>query len=104
MALLSSTPSYPPSHHKSQLTPPEQLSPNNQRHPCLAKPAKPPAPLPTHRPPPLDPLRRLLLRLLLHRSLEQVPADRELQYLCPRTGCKTKYPQRQGRLPRLQEL
>ncbi|CAM9393626.1 unnamed protein product [Ectocarpus sp. 13 AM-2016] len=43
-------------------------------------------------------------------SPEQVPPDRELQYLCPRTGCNTnlllkgKYPRRQGLLPRLQEL
>ncbi|CAM9743781.1 unnamed protein product [Ectocarpus sp. 13 AM-2016] len=57
-----------------------------------------------HRPPPLDPLCRLLLRLLRLRpppargagssasasssagSSEQVPADRKLRYLCPRTG------------------
>ncbi|CAM9274475.1 unnamed protein product, partial [Ectocarpus sp. 13 AM-2016] len=95
------------SHHKSRLTPPEHISPNKHVHPCLAKAAKPPAPIPTHRPPPLDPLRRLLLLLLLPRpppahgagssasagsstgSPEQFPADRELQYRCPRTGSNT---------------
>ncbi|CAM9369073.1 unnamed protein product, partial [Ectocarpus sp. 4 AP-2014] len=70
------------SHRQSSFHPLSLPPSTNTVHPCLAKAAKPPAPLPTHRPPPLDPLRRLLLRLLL-------PADRELQYLCPRTGCNT---------------
>ncbi|CAN0380723.1 unnamed protein product, partial [Ectocarpus sp. 13 AM-2016] len=48
------------------------LKPSSTRLPrqstsWLAKAAKPPAPLPTHCPPPLDPLRRLLLRLPLPR-------------------------------------
>ncbi|CAN0485398.1 unnamed protein product, partial [Ectocarpus sp. 12 AP-2014] len=66
-ARLPSTPSTPPlitndsSHGQSSFHLIHTI------HPCLAKATKPPAPLPTHRPPPLDPLRRLLLRLLLSR-------------------------------------
>ncbi|CAN0028827.1 unnamed protein product, partial [Ectocarpus sp. 13 AM-2016] len=46
----------------------------NTVHPCLATAAKPRAPLPAHRPPPLDPLRRLLLRLPLPRRPRAEPA------------------------------
>ncbi|CAN0441379.1 unnamed protein product, partial [Ectocarpus sp. 12 AP-2014] len=46
----------------------------NTVHPGLAKPAQPPAPLLTRRPPPLDPFRRLLRRLLLPRRPRAEPA------------------------------
>ncbi|CAN0091921.1 unnamed protein product [Ectocarpus sp. 12 AP-2014] len=127
MALLPSTPSTPPliTNHSSHRQ--SSFHPINTIHPCLAKAAKPPAPLPTHRPPPLDPLRRLLLRLLLPRRPRTEPAHlRVLALICriaraspgrPRAAIplsthrlqyqpllKGKYPQRQGLLPRLQEL
>ncbi|CAN0572156.1 unnamed protein product [Ectocarpus sp. 12 AP-2014] len=98
----------------------------NTVHPCLAKAANPPDPLPTHRPPPLDPFRRLLLRLLLPRRPRAEPAHLRVLVHLPARPSKSrptraaiplpthrlqhqplhkgKYPQRQGRLPRLQEL
>ncbi|CAN0560641.1 unnamed protein product, partial [Ectocarpus sp. 12 AP-2014] len=51
MGLLPSTPSTPPliTNHSSHRQ--SSIHPINTIHPCLAKAAKPPAPLPTHRPP-----------------------------------------------------
>ncbi|CAN0022021.1 unnamed protein product [Ectocarpus sp. 13 AM-2016] len=122
MALLPSTPSTPPliTNHSSQ----SSFHPINTTHPCLAKAAKPPAPLPTHRPPPLDPFRRQLLlypaararsRLICEcwlicrlaraspgRPRAAIPlSTHRLQY---QPLLKGKCPQRQGLLPSLQEL
>ncbi|CAM9383574.1 unnamed protein product [Ectocarpus sp. 12 AP-2014] len=74
MALLPSTPSIPPliTNHSSHRQ--SGFHPINTVHPCRAKAAKPPAPLPMHCPPPLDPLRRLLLRQLLPRRPRTEPA------------------------------
>ncbi|CAM9177239.1 unnamed protein product [Ectocarpus sp. 6 AP-2014] len=119
MVLLPSTPSTPPSHHKPQLTPPEQLppsfSPSVEIHrtstPRQSRQASsaatnassstagssPPAASPAASTPP--PARgagssasagsSAAAAAAAAGSPEQVPADCEPQYLCPSTGCNT---------------
>ncbi|CAN0179023.1 unnamed protein product, partial [Ectocarpus sp. 13 AM-2016] len=97
---------YTPSHHKSQLTPPEQLS-SDKHHtsmPRQTRQASSPATNPssstagsstpaasTAAPTP-SPARSAGSSASAGSSIgspEKAPADRELQYLCPRTGCTT---------------
>ncbi|CAN0572180.1 unnamed protein product, partial [Ectocarpus sp. 12 AP-2014] len=97
---------YTPSHHKSQLTPPEQLSPN-KHHTSMPRQSRqasspatnassstagsspPAASTAVSTPPPAHGAGSSASAGLSAGSPEQVPADRELQYLCPRTGCNT---------------
>ncbi|CAM9635979.1 unnamed protein product [Ectocarpus sp. 13 AM-2016] len=90
MDLLPSTPSRPRliTNHSSHRQ--SSFHPINTVHPCLAKAAKPPAPLPTHRPPPLDSLRRLLLRLLLPRRPRAEPAHRRVLAHLPAPPSKSR--------------
>ncbi|CAN0429846.1 unnamed protein product [Ectocarpus sp. 12 AP-2014] len=97
---------YTPSHHKSQLTPPEQLSPD-KHHTSMPRQSRqasspatnassstagsspPAASTAVSTPPPAHGAGSSASAGLSAGSPEQVPADRELQYLCPRTGCNT---------------
>ncbi|CAN0565978.1 unnamed protein product, partial [Ectocarpus sp. 12 AP-2014] len=97
---------YTPSHHKSQLTPPEQLSPN-KHHTSMPRQSRqasspatnassstagsspPAASTASSTPPPAHGAGSSASAGSSAGSPEQVPADRELQYLCPRTGCNT---------------
>ncbi|CBJ32140.1 hypothetical protein Esi_0310_0014 [Ectocarpus siliculosus] len=105
MALLPSTPSTPPL--SSQITTHTARAASNTVHPCLAKAAKRYQHIVLHRrilsagcfsaastPPPASGVGSSAsagssAAAAAAGSAEQVPADRESQYLCPGTGCNT---------------
>ncbi|CAN0239858.1 unnamed protein product, partial [Ectocarpus sp. 12 AP-2014] len=95
---------YTPSHHQLQLIPPEQFSPSKHRtsmprhsrqasnpstnpSPSTAGSFPPAASTAATTPPPARGAGSSASAGSSAGSPEQVPADRELQYLCPRTGC-----------------